>query len=1259
MRVSFLIRSLLIGSLSATLLACGGGGGGGSSPPPPNGGGDPPPTTHSVMAAVTGLQGELTLQLNAANDLRVPANGTFPFAVKLATASAYEVTIKTGAANQRCEVRDGKGTIANSDVTVAVICGPDPVETHSINVTVTGLDGQLTLQSKDVDDLTVTANGTFPFTPSLPAGSGYNVTVRTQPANQRCDVSNGGGTITDSDAAVEVTCSTNPPGTHNVNFTVTGLKGSLTMRSPDLVDRTVNRDGTFTFTPSLLPGKRYDVTVKIQPDNQHCAVTNGAGDMPDADVTASVLCEDDRPDQHSLSVSVSGLNGNTVVVRNTANGDTIVRSNGSSIIGNFVPGTAFALSVVAHPSYPAADCAFNGNPSGTINDVDVTVTLTCTAFSQVDTLRAELGARQVRTVRLQWTRAPRTRSENLFISTRRDCDFSSSGFESCPGAKVLDAATGITPGFQGTRLRLGQAYFFQVETVFDNGARQLSNLSSARPSRLSFGGQVRAIAPGAPGTVYVGGAFTSVGLTSGAAVPLNVRTGRFTMADFPEVTGVVNAVVSDGGGGWYVGGEFTSVGGVARQNLVHIRANNSVDADFTLEPNGPVQALAKAGNRLFVGGTFQQISGTGVSNLAGIFIPTGTVIQWLPNPNDTVRALAVMGNAQGNALYVGGDFDDNGRPRFLRSFALDGGGSPANFPAAFDLNLNNSVRALAVHGSSLFVSGAFTPSANMPRWRVAKADLPDGGTIPQLSASFDPDPGINEGGATVNAISVANDGRTVYLGGRFTQIRGPGGITNRNFLVAVTATGLGEGTTLPWAPQPDGEIRALATAPDGTIFAGGAFTSIGSGIGHLNQFAFAALNPITAFSLPAFALNPRGGQVDQDGAVNALTIAGDALYVGGDFISVNGEQRARLAAVADDGSLLGWDPGTEGVVNALLYRRGTDRVYVGGLFGTIGNQPRNSLAMLDGTTAAVLPADDADGSFFAQTNPGAEVRAFAIREDLNTLYVGGNFGGIAGIDYRNLAALFLNNGTIELPFRPEPNGAVNAILSVRERTASGVFRGDFVYAGGEFTDIRHATNETGFNNRRRLAKIDADEGRHIAAFFRTPNGTVNALALSGSQDLSVLYVGGDFTQIDGTQTGRLAAIAANSALLTGNCDPTTGSINCFEPGAPGPVRALAYDGGDNIVSTGGSFGGIGGLPTTNFAVLTGRNAGTTGNALGRFVFPNGTVQAVATAIGAAGDIRIYVGGSFTAINPSVDGASPGSTLGNFAVIDRPTGRLVE
>jgi hypothetical protein len=82
------------------------------------------------------------------------------------------------------------------------------------------------------------------------------------------------------------------------------------------------------------------------------------------------------------------------------------------------------------------------------------------------------------------------------------------------------------------------------------------------------------------------------------------------------------------------------------------------------------------------------------------------------------------------------------------------------------------------------------------------------------------------------------------------------------------------------------------------------------------------------------------------GIVNDISIAGTNVYVAGNFTTIGGQTRNRIAALSTvTGLATAWNPSATAQVNALALDGNT--VYAGGTFTTIGGQPRNRIAALD------------------------------------------------------------------------------------------------------------------------------------------------------------------------------------------------------------------------------------------------------------------------------------------------------------------------
>ncbi len=88
----------------------------------------------------------------------------------------------------------------------------DMMKTFTVGGTVTGLNvgDTLDLLNNGIDELTITGDGTdktFTFTTEIRKRQPYNVTVLTEPLGLNCNVTNGTGTIVNSEITnVAVEC---------------------------------------------------------------------------------------------------------------------------------------------------------------------------------------------------------------------------------------------------------------------------------------------------------------------------------------------------------------------------------------------------------------------------------------------------------------------------------------------------------------------------------------------------------------------------------------------------------------------------------------------------------------------------------------------------------------------------------------------------------------------------------------------------------------------------------------------------------------------------------------------------------------------------------------------------------------------------------------------------------------------------------------------------------------------------------------------
>jgi uncharacterized delta-60 repeat protein len=481
----------------------------------------------------------------------------------------------------------------------------------------------------------------------------------------------------------------------------------------------------------------------------------------------------------------------------------------------------------------------------------------------------------------------------------------------------------------------------------------------------------------------------------------------------------------------YVFGQFDAVNGVPRRNLARLSLTGVVDAGWNPSPNLNVLDVDPDGaGGIYVSGEFTEIAGqTAQIRLVRLDPSGGVVSGFNPTPNSFVDNVVI----DGGSLYVGGGFSSiGGLPRLLQAKldASTGAGDSAFQEAISGIRFARLGNALWTPVFSFAVgptdvnwmgvvrrdatTGALLPTATMtrPAQVFALARQPDGATLiggsfARLGSTQRNLVRITPGGfydtafspalqdnRTVNALAVHSNGE-IFVGDSFGLRK----------LAA-------NGTIDPGFATPNGTVLALADAGDGLI-AGGSFTQVGSP--QLTRNRIAKLDYATGVALP-------GWDPNANGTVRAMAIGPDAsIYLGGDFSTVSGQTRARLAKLGADGSLnASWQPQASSTVRALLVD-GTD-VYAGGFFTTINSVARRGLAKLgavDGALANWAPAGATSSSF---------IYALARAQDGGIL-AGGSFRSLGGAFRSNAAKIDPLTGLADPLWNPSLDGPVFAILA--------------------------------------------------------------------------------------------------------------------------------------------------------------------------------------------------------------------------------------
>lgn len=356
---------------------------------------------------------------------------------------------------------------------------------------------------------------------------------------------------------------------------------------------------------------------------------------------------------------------------------------------------------------------------------------------------------------------------------------------------------------------------------------------------------------------------------------------------------------------------------------------------------------------------------------------------------------------------------------------------PPTVPGGLDLTFNpgdgadNFVRSLAIYpDGKILIGGAFVTFAGTNRGHVARLN-----TNGVLDLAFDPGAGAND---FVSSVAVAADGKAL-IGGAFTDVN----VLPRNRAAYLKTNGTVDGS-LGLSAGLNSAINAVAPYPGGKSIVGGGFTVPIPGVARLRADGLldASFNPGTgangqvhavfvqsngqvviggSFTMVDGVARSRMARLNADGTVDGAFVPGvipsGAVYsvivqtdgkvvIAGEFSSVNGTNRVRVARLHANGSLdLSFDPGTG--PNATVFSvavQGNHKVILGGDFTTVAGTSRNRYARLrsDGSL---------DTAFSPGTGADRTVYAVALQPD-GRVVIGGDFNTVNGQIRNGVARLF-------------------------------------------------------------------------------------------------------------------------------------------------------------------------------------------------------------------------------------------------------------
>jgi hypothetical protein len=444
-------------------------------------------------------------------------------------------------------------------------------------------------------------------------------------------------------------------------------------------------------------------------------------------------------------------------------------------------------------------------------------------------------------------------------------------------------------------------------------------------------------------------------------------------------------------------------------------------------------------------------------------------------------------------------------------------------------------------------------------------------------------PSANESIAKV----IAGPNNTYFIGGSFSFI-GEYAPNLTSFTISTKER------DIDFPTIDDGFAQAIISDGAGGYFIGGNFTSV-EGVFKRD------LAHITA-----------DGSIDNDWTANIndsgiahvrdLVLANGVLYVCGNFTSINGTNRANLAAInPESGAVLPWNPSGSGVCSDIDITSDNSVI-----FAASGDRARSYNA----STGALIRA-------YAQSNNNAStgtVSTVALNSDESVVYVGGSFTRFGSTNRNDLAAFSTSTGTIT-SWNPNSAGvSVNDVL----------VDGSTIYVAGWFDTVASGIS------RNSVAAFDADG--NLTDWDPQISGK---LGYSGQDWQEVfgleivgddLYIYGDFTHVGGEVRPTFAVV-----------DKTTAEVQSLDLSFDGRVYGLLIDGGKLLVS--------GTYERTNVSMRKGiAQLDRTTNEITSW---NPILNNSVSDMFFDGVSTLYIAGNFTSVN--------GETRNRFAAIDTSTG----
>ena len=351
----------------------------------------------------------------------------------------------------------------------------------------------------------------------------------------------------------------------------------------------------------------------------------------------------------------------------------------------------------------------------------------------------------------------------------------------------------------------------------------------------------------------------------------------------------VTSLALNSGNQIVIGGSFLSYNGIQRNDIARLNADGSLDTNFTpgLGANGTVWAVAQQPDGgIIIGGAFTSYNGTVRNHIARLNGDGSLDTTFDPGTslNSTVYALSLQ-----NGLTTNVNVSASGTNQLENDNTVDVGASSGTMMINYDMQFQTNdlqVYYGGTNGILIYDTGVVTNAA-----QVVIPFAPTNGTAND-SLTIVVNPGGGQPGTNwnYNASFQGVISFQIAVGGDFTSV---GGVSGQDHIARLNSDGSLD-TTFDPGTGINGTVRTLAAQSDGKLLVGGDFTQVNG----QSYNRIARLNADGSLDTGFYSGTGADGTVyDMDYQKNGT------IYVGGAFTSINGTHRLGFARLYADGSL--------------------------------------------------------------------------------------------------------------------------------------------------------------------------------------------------------------------------------------------------------------------------------------------------------------------------------------------------------------------